>query len=37
MDTLHVATALSMGAREFLGFDGNQTRLASAQGLTAKP
>jgi predicted nucleic acid-binding protein len=37
MDILHVATALSMGAREFLSFDGNQTRLASAEGLTVKP
>ena len=26
-----------MGAREFLSFDGNQTRLASAEGLTVKP
>lgn len=33
MDILHVATALSMGVREFLSFDGNQTRLASAEGL----
>jgi predicted nucleic acid-binding protein len=37
MDILHVATALSMGAREFLSFDGNQTRLASAEGLKVKP
>jgi len=37
MDILHVATALSMGAREFLSFDGNQTRLASEEGLTVKP
>jgi predicted nucleic acid-binding protein len=37
MDILHVATALSMGAREFLSFDGNQTGLASAEGLTVKP
>jgi len=37
MDILHVATALSMGAREFLSFDRNQTRLASAEGLTVKP
>jgi predicted nucleic acid-binding protein len=37
MDILHVAAALSMGAREFLSFDGNQTRLASAEGLTVKP
>jgi predicted nucleic acid-binding protein len=37
MDILHVATALSMGAREFLSFDVNQTRLASVEGLTVKP
>jgi predicted nucleic acid-binding protein len=37
MDILHVATALSMGAKEFLSFDGKQTRLASAEGLTVKP
>ena len=37
MDILHVATALSMGAREFLSFDGNQTALASVEGLTVKP
>ena len=37
MDILHVATALSMDAREFLSFDGKQTRLASAEGLTVKP
>ena len=37
LDILHVATALSMGAREFLSFDGNQTRLASEEGLTVKP
>lgn len=37
MDILHVATALSMGAMEFLSFDGKQTRLASAEGLTVKP
>ena len=37
MDILHVATALSMCAREFLSFDGNQTRLASAEGLSVKP
>jgi len=37
LDILHVAAALSMGAREFLSFDGNQTRLASEEGLTVKP
>jgi predicted nucleic acid-binding protein len=37
MDILHVATALSMGASEFLSFDRNQARLASAEGLKVKP
>jgi predicted nucleic acid-binding protein len=37
MDILHVATALSIGASKFLSFDGNQTRLASAEGLTVRP
>ena len=37
MDILHVATALSLGAREFLSFDRDQARLASAEGLTVKP
>jgi predicted nucleic acid-binding protein len=37
MDILHVATALSTGASEFLSFDGNQAKLASAEGLTVKP
>jgi predicted nucleic acid-binding protein len=37
MDILHVAIALSMRARQFLSFDRNQTRLASAEGLTVKP
>ncbi len=32
-DILHVATALSLGAAEFLTFDANQAALASAEGL----
>lgn len=33
MDILHVATALHLGAREFLTFDANQRQLAEAEGL----
>lgn len=33
LDILHVATALHLGAREFLTFDANQKRLARAEGL----
>ncbi len=36
-DVLHVATALHLGAREFLTFDTNQRLLAAAAKLTAKP
>jgi predicted nucleic acid-binding protein len=32
-DILHVATALELGAPEFLTFDGNQKKLAEAEGL----
>lgn len=32
-DILHVATALHLGAAEFLTFDDNQKRLAEAEGL----
>lgn len=32
-DILHVATALQLGVREFLTFDGNQKKLAEAEGL----
>jgi len=32
-DVLHVATALHLGAREFLTFDANQKGLAKAEGL----
>ncbi len=37
MDVLHVATALHLGAREFLTFDANQRQLAAAEKLKAKP
>lgn len=33
LDIMHVATALVLDAREFLSFDGNQVRLAVAEGL----
>jgi predicted nucleic acid-binding protein len=33
MDILHVATALHLGAAEFLTFDGNQRKLAEAEGM----
>jgi predicted nucleic acid-binding protein len=36
-DILHVATALHLGAREFLTFDANQRKLAAAQKLKVKP
>jgi len=32
-DILHVATALHLGASEFLTFDGQQKKLATAEGL----
>jgi predicted nucleic acid-binding protein len=34
---LHVATALHLGAREFLTFDASQRKLATAEKLKAKP
>jgi predicted nucleic acid-binding protein len=34
MDILHVATAIELGAKIFLTFDGNQKKLAEAEGLT---
>ena len=37
MDVLHVATALHLGAREFLTFDANQRKLATAEKLRVKP
>ena len=33
MDILHVATAVELGAKEFLTFDGNQRKLAEAEGM----
>lgn len=33
MDILHVATAIELGAKEFLTFDGNQIKLAKSEGL----
>ena len=36
-DVLHIATALHLGAREFLTFDGNQRKLAAAEKLKVKP
>jgi predicted nucleic acid-binding protein len=36
-DVLHVATALHLGAREFLTFDANQRKLATAVRLKVKP
>ena len=35
IDILHVATALHLGAKEFLTFDANQKLLAQAEGLKA--
>ena len=32
-DITHVATALHLGAKEFLSFDANQRRLADAESL----
>jgi len=37
LDVLHVATALHLEAEEFLTFDANQRKLASAAGLNVKP
>jgi predicted nucleic acid-binding protein len=37
MDVLHVATALHLGAKEFLTFDANQRKLAVAEKLKVKP
>ena len=37
MDLLHVASALVLGASDFLTFDQNQAELASFSGLTVKP
>jgi predicted nucleic acid-binding protein len=37
IDILHVATALHLGAIEFLSCDANQRKLAAAEGLKVKP
>ena len=37
LDTLHVATALALGAKELLTFDARQRLLAKAAGLRVKP
>ena len=37
LDILHLATALHMGATEFLTFDANQRKLAVAEKLKVKP
>ena len=37
LDILHVATALHLGAREFLTFDTNQRKLAAIEKLKVKP
>ena len=37
LDVLHVATALHLGAVEFLSCDTNQRKLAEAEGLAVKP
>ena len=36
LDIVHVATALHLGAREFLTFDANQRKLAAAEKLKVK-
>lgn len=36
-DVLHVATALHLGAREFLTFDANQRNLVAAEKLKVRP
>jgi len=37
MDLLHIASALTLGATDFLTFDQNQAELATVSGLTVKP
>ena len=37
IDLLHVATALNLGAVEFLSCDANQRKLAAAEGLAVRP
>ncbi len=36
-DVLHIATALHLGAREFLSFDSRQRKLAACEGMKALP
>jgi predicted nucleic acid-binding protein len=37
LDIMHVAAALAVGATEFLSFDRNQRKLATAVGMTLVP
>ena len=37
LDLLHVATAMHLGAREFLTFDDNQRKLAASEKLKVRP
>lgn len=37
LDLIHIATALEIGAVEFLSFDHRQRQAASAEGLTVAP
>ena len=37
VDLLHIATALHLGASDFLSFDVTQRKLADAEGLATKP
>lgn len=37
LDVLHVATALHLGAVEFLSCDANQRKLAATEGLAVRP
>ena len=37
LDVLHVATALHLGARDFLTFDANQRKLAAAEKMKVRP
>jgi predicted nucleic acid-binding protein len=36
-DVIHLATALTLGVKEFLSFDSRQRELAKAEGLKVKP
>ena len=36
-DLLHLASALTLGATDFLTFDQNQAELATVLGVTVKP